>query len=80
MGLGGYAVTIEGASGKPTQTIARMTRGGRPQAGDEIEIDGVLYRVRRVRHETSDGRSVRVYTYARLFVRRIRVRAARRRR
>jgi hypothetical protein len=67
--LGLYFVTVEDANGTPLRTIERTTRLGRPTLGEEIEIDGAVYRVRRVRHVEERPSCSRLYTEPHLFVR-----------
>jgi hypothetical protein len=72
MSIGAYAITIEDEDGRAVRLVERTTTAGRPVVGEDVEVDGALYRVRAVRHDQVDDRTVRVYTRPRLFVRPVR--------
>lgn len=67
--VGTYAITIEDEDGNAIETVERTTRVSHPLVGEEVEIDGLLYRVRAVRHDEDGGETVRRYTRPRVFVR-----------
>jgi hypothetical protein len=62
-------VCIEDSDGKIVRQVERFTRATHPMAGDELVIDGTVYRVQRVRHDQLDGLTRRIYTTPRVFVR-----------
>jgi hypothetical protein len=64
-----YEVVIEDAAGRRKRTVVRIATTGRPLVGEEMVVDGLLYEVRRVRHEQEEGRTLRIYTWPRVFVR-----------
>ncbi len=72
--VGTYAVTILDELEQPIDTFDRTTRVGIPRTGEEVELDGRLCVVIKVRHEAEDDRTVRRYTRARIFVRPLRPR------
>ncbi len=76
--IGGYVVCVVDASGRVTAEVERFSQCGRPHIGDEIEVEGKVYYVERVRYVEEDQRTVRVYTMPRLFVRTVRSHLARR--
>ncbi|HZS38311.1 MAG TPA: hypothetical protein VFF06_15845 [Polyangia bacterium] len=70
MTVGSFLIAIEDPKGRVVATLERTSRAGRPAAGDELALDGQLYRVERVRWEDEpEDRTVRRYLNARLFVR-----------
>jgi hypothetical protein len=69
--VGTYAITIEDEEGNAVETVQRTTRVSHPLVGEEVEIDGVLYRVHAVRHDEDGGETIRRYTRPRVFVRMI---------
>jgi len=64
-----YEIAIEDADGRILRTVSRTTLAGRPVVGEEVVVDGAVYVVRAVRHEQGDGRTMRTYTWPRVFVR-----------
>jgi hypothetical protein len=67
--IGGYVICIEDSDGKIIRQVERFTRATHPMAGDELVIDGTVYRVQRVRHDQLDNLTRRIYTTPRVFVR-----------
>jgi hypothetical protein len=63
-----YEIVIEDGDGRRLRTVSRTTLAGRPVVGDEVVVDGKIYTVLHVRHEQADGKTMRVYTWPRLFV------------
>ncbi len=63
-----YEVIIERARSRAPRTVRRIAFS-RPLVGEEIVIDDRVYVVERVQHQQDEGRTVRVYTFPRLFVR-----------
>jgi hypothetical protein len=63
-----YELIIERASGRAPRTVRRIAFA-RPLVGEEIIVDGRVYLVERVQHQEDERRTVRVYTFPRLFVR-----------
>ncbi len=71
MSVGTYQIVVEDLDGNVVSAIDRTSRIGRPAVGDEVIVDGEIYRVTRVRYEDDpEDRTVRRYMNARLFVRR----------
>jgi hypothetical protein len=64
-----YEIAIEDADGRILRTVSRTTLAGRPIVDEEVVVDGAVYVVRAVRHEQADARTIRIYTWPRLFVR-----------
>jgi hypothetical protein len=62
-----YEVVIERRNGRVLHTV-RRTAFARPLVGEEIVIERAVYVVRRVQHQEDDGRTLRIYTWPRLFV------------
>jgi len=70
MVVGTFFVCIEDAAGRLLSTVERTSYFGRPAVGDELVIEGRLYRVERVRYEDEpEDRTVRRYLDLRVFVR-----------
>ena len=53
----------------PPAPVSRTTLAGRPVVGEEVVVDGKVYVVRAVQHQQEDGRTLRIYTWPRVFVR-----------
>jgi hypothetical protein len=71
MSVGSYQIVIEDLDGNVVAALDRTSRIGRPAVGDEVIVEGQIYRVTRVRYEDDpEDRTVRRYMNARLFVRR----------
>jgi hypothetical protein len=63
-----YEVVIENEDGRPTET-ARRIGFARPNIGEEVVVDDVIYTVRLVRHEQEHRTTRRIYTWPRVYVR-----------
>jgi len=63
-----YEVVIERARTRAPQIVHRVAFS-RPLVGEEVVVKGRVYVVHRVQHQEDDGRTVRIYTHPRLFVR-----------
>lgn len=61
-----FAVVVDG------ETFTRTCLNGRPLVGEEIEIDGKIHRVERVRHTEDERRTDRVYLTPTVYARRVR--------
>src|SRR5579863_1383499 len=67
--LGSYRVTIEASDGRVLATH-EFVSSGHPAVGEELVIDGVVYVVRRVRHEEDlEARTISRYSHAHVFAR-----------
>ncbi len=70
MTVGSYELAIEDAAGRVVAILERTSRIGRPLVGDDVMVEGQVYRVVRVRYEDEpDDRTVRRYQTATVFVR-----------
>lgn len=65
-----YEVVIESVRGHELRRVVLTSTTGHPRKGDEIEIEGRAFEVRRVIHcaEGKERRSVREYSFVRLHV------------
>jgi hypothetical protein len=65
-----YEIIIERARARAPRRVRRVAFA-RPFVGEEIVVEGRVYVVRRVQHQEDDGRTVAVYTWPRIYVRRV---------
>jgi hypothetical protein len=78
MSVGTFQIAVLDANDNIAGVFARTTRVSCPRVGEEVAVNGVIYRVVRVLHEDDpDDRTVRRYVNTRVFVRDARARLPR---